>query len=656
MDVLAFTILGLVTGAAYAIAASGLVVTYATSNVFNVAHGAVGMVMAFLYWELAVNRGMPTPVALVLVVGLAAPAFGYALDKLVMRQLTHAPVAVTLVVTVGALVFLMGAAEAIWPPEGRRVDPFFGSAGLQLGPVFVTAHQMLTFGIAVAVAGGLYLLLSRTRTGIAMRAIVDDRELVALHGARPGLLSGLSWALGSALAALAGILLVTQVGMDYLTLTLLVINAYAAAMVGKLKSLPRTFVGALILGQITSHALLLLNRIPWDVNLSGLRAAMPSLFLFAVILLLPQDRLRVGGVSGTSLVRLPSRRKALGWGAGLILVVWLLTGVLSTSDTSRLGQALALSLIMLSLVLLTGYGGEVSLGQMAFVGVGVLVMAKLFGAVTPLSLLAAGLGAAAVGALVALPALRLRGLYLALGTLAFADILDKLVFESRLIGFSLGGASIIDRPETFASERAFTMLITISFVVVGMVVLELRRGRFGRLLLAVRDSEAACGTLGLSIARTRVTVFALSAGLAGIAGALFGGMQVSVGPPDFMMFQGLLLLLLAVVGGITSITGALLGGLFLGSLTVLQDLVPGIQGVVLLAVGFAAITLGDNPNGIASWLFRLGDVLRARLGPAAPRGAAAGSAAGAEQGAEHLPQPPTGAEPAQEEVPAHGAS
>jgi branched-chain amino acid transport system permease protein len=648
MDILAFTILGLVSGAAYAIAASGLVLTYATSNVFNVAHGAVGMVMAFLYWELAVNRGLPTLVALVLVVGVAAPAFGYSLDKLVMRRLTHAPVAVTLVVTVGALVFLMGAAEAIWPPAGRRVDPFFGSAGLQLGPVFVSVHQMLTFVIAVAVAAGLYLLLSRTRTGIAMRAVVDDRDLVALHGARPGLLSGLSWAVGSALAALAGILLVTQVGMDYLTLTLLVINAYAAAMVGKLKSLPRTFVGALILGQVTSHSLLLLNRIPWDVNLSGLRAAMPSLFLFAVLLLLPQDRLRVGTITGTSLVRLPSRKQALLCGAGLVGVVWLLTGALSTSDTSRLGQALALSLIMLSLVLLTGYGGEVSLGQMAFVGVGVLVMAQLFGAVTPLSVLAAGLGAAVVGALVALPALRLKGLYLALGTLAFADIMDKLVFESRHIGFSLGGASIIDRPALFASERAFTMLITVSFVVLGMVVLELRRGRFGRLLLAARDSEAACGTLGLSIARTRVTVFAISAGLAGVAGALFGGMQVSVGPPDFMMFQGLLLLLLAVVGGITSITGALLGGLFLGSLTVLADLVPGMQGVVLLAVGFAAITLGDNPNGLASWIFRLGDLVRGRTGPSAGAPAAA-----AEEPSGDL-EPAT--EPVREEVPVHGTS
>ena len=650
MDLIAFTILGLVSGAAYAIAASGLVVTYATSNVFNVAHGAVGMVMAFLYWELAVNRGLPTLIALVLVVGVAAPAFGYSLDRLVMRRLTHAPVAVTLVVTVGALVFLMGVAEAIWPPAGRRVDPFFGSAGLQLGPVFVTVHQMLTFFIAVAVAVGLYLLLSRTRTGIAMRAVVDDRELVALHGARPGLLSGLSWAIGSALAALAGILLVTEVGMDYLTLTLLVINAYAAAMVGKLKSLPRTFVGALILGQVTSHSLLLLNRIPWEVNLSGLRAAMPSLFLFAVLLLLPQDRLRVGTISGTSLVRLPSRRQALVWGAGLVAVVWVLTGALSTSDVSRLGQALSLSLIMLSLVLLTGYGGEVSLGQMAFVGVGVLVMAQLFGAVTPLSVLAAGLGAAAVGALVALPALRLRGLYLALGTLAFADILDKLVFENRLIGFSLGGASIIDRPGLVASERAFTMLIAISFVVMGMVVLELRRGRFGRLLLAVRDSEAACGTLGLSIARTRVTVFALSAGLAGVAGALFGGMQVSVGPPDFMMFQGLLLLLLAVVGGITSVTGALIGGLFLGSLTVLADLVPGMQGVVLLAVGFAAITLGENPNGLASWLFRLGGLVRVRSGPVTDAPGLSGDEPAA------VPAAGDAAEPAREEVPVHGAS
>ena len=193
-DFLAFTVIGLVIGSAYAIAASGLVVTYATSNVFNIAHGAVGMVMAFLYWELSVNRGLPSLLSLLLVVLVAAPLFGLLLERVMMRKLTDAPVSVALVVTVGLLVALIGIAQYLWKPSARPVPEFFVGHGISLGGVFVSAQQLITFGVALGVAAGLYVLLNRTRTGIAMRAVVDNRELLALHGARPNLLSGFSWA------------------------------------------------------------------------------------------------------------------------------------------------------------------------------------------------------------------------------------------------------------------------------------------------------------------------------------------------------------------------------------------------------------------------------------------------------------------------------
>src|SRR5205823_13074789 len=135
--------------------------------------------------------------------------------------------------------------QVIWRPAGRNIPEFFPGHAVEVGSIRVTVHQMITFGIAVAVALGLYVLLNRTRTGTAMRAVVDNRELLALHGARPGVLSGLSWALGSSLAALAGILIAPSLTLGYVELTLLVISAYAAAMVGRLKNLPKTFLGAL---------------------------------------------------------------------------------------------------------------------------------------------------------------------------------------------------------------------------------------------------------------------------------------------------------------------------------------------------------------------------------------------------------------------------
>jgi branched-chain amino acid transport system permease protein len=614
--VLTFTVIGLVIGAAYAIASTGLVITYATSSVFNMAHGAVGMVMAYLYWELQVNQGLPVPLALLLVVGVIAPLFGVILERTMMRQLVGASVTVTLTVTVGLLVLLLGVAQTFWPPAARTVQPFFPGTTVQAAGVIVSGHQILTFVLALLVAIGLYLLLNRTRTGTAMRALVDDRGLLALHGARPQLLASLSWAIGSALAALAGILLVSELGLDYLTLTLLVVNAYAAAMVGRLVSLPRTFVGAVILGLLQAYFLLGMRYVPTGTGealtgmLTGLRAALPTLFLFATMLLLPQEKLRVGSVAGAAMTRVPSRASAVRWGLGLVAAVVLVTGVLSSAQTAALSTGLMLGLVMLSLVLLTGYGGDVSLSQMTFVGVGALVIARVFGEIGPVAILAASLAAAAVGVLVALPALRLRGLYLGLGTLAFAVAMDKLVFESNVLGFQLGGSIVIQRPTVLGisleSERAFAIATAVAFVGMAWGLLALRRGRFGRMLLATRDSPAACSTLGMSVTRTRVVVFAISAGMAGFAGAFFAGVNIAVGATDFQMFQSLPLLLLAVVGGITSVTGALLGGLLLGLGPAITDLVPALGNALNVLIGAAAIALGRNPNGLAGIAFRLG--------------------------------------------------
>ena len=204
---LSFTILGVFTGAAYAIAASGLVLTYSTTRVFNVAHGAFGMVMAFIFWDFSQRQGMPAWLALALVLLVVAPLFGVLVQRFMTRGLGDSPVSVSLVVTVGLFVGLIGVAQQIWPPSARTVPQFFGQGGLELGSVYVTYHQVLTIFLSGVVALGLFLLLSRTRVGTAMRASVDNPELLKLYGGRPELVSALAWAIGTSLAALAGILL-----------------------------------------------------------------------------------------------------------------------------------------------------------------------------------------------------------------------------------------------------------------------------------------------------------------------------------------------------------------------------------------------------------------------------------------------------------------
>ena len=311
-DFLAFTIVGIVTGAIYAVAASGLVVTYTTSGVFNIAHGAVGMLMAFVYWQVRYDWGWPAPISLVFVILVVAPLFGVLVDRTLARNLEKASLVSRLVVTIGLLLILMGLAINVWPPEGRRIDGFFGPGGLDLGPILVTWHELTTVVIAAAVALGLRLIMFRTRAGVTMRAVVDHRGLATLVGARPARSSMLSWALGSSLAALAGILLAPVLQLNVQALTLLVVNAYAAAMVGRLRSVPLTFVGALVLGLAESYAV---GYLPSDGIFANVRLAIPTLMLFIVLLLLPEVRLRGGSTVAARMPRLVSASEHAWWRA-----------------------------------------------------------------------------------------------------------------------------------------------------------------------------------------------------------------------------------------------------------------------------------------------------------------------------------------------------
>ncbi|GAB2780278.1 hypothetical protein GCM10027020_37260 [Nocardioides salsibiostraticola] len=610
---IAYGLPGLFTGAAYAIAASGLVLTYTTTRIFNIAHGAFGMLMAFVFWDFSQRQGLPVWLSLILVLGVVAPAIGWFVHRFIARGLGDAPVGVTLVVTVGLFVGLIGLAQQVYPPASRPLPFFFPETSFQIGDAFITAHQLITILASIVVAVGLYLLLNKTRIGTAMRASVDNPELLKLFGGNPDRVGALSWAIGISLAALGGILLASTVQLDYFALTLLVINAYAAAMVGRLRSLPLTFAGAMGLGLLTSYSQ---GYIPPDSAFTKIVPVIPALFLFAVIILLPTAQLRIGQVKGIVSAPLPSLPQSLAWGGGLIFFVAVLAGGLADDKLLLVGTAATYAMVMLSLVLLTGYGGHVSLAQLTFAGVGALTYAKI-DQPNLIGLLIAALAAGVVGALVALPVLRLTGLYLALSTLAFAVIMDKLVFQAEF-AFGFGGLLEAKRLSiagyTIESTAAYVVVMTAFFVVVALGVLVLRRGVLGRMLIALRDSPAACGTLGLDARWFRVGLFGLSASIAGLAGALFAGLRQGVGGADFQYFNSLPLLLLAVVFGVTSITGATLGGIGLMLLPVFQSERPEIAGLMFAIIGFGAVALGRDPNGLANQLFKLGHRLRDLLG------------------------------------------
>lgn len=644
-SLLAYTVTGLFTGAAYAIAASGLVLTYSTTRVFNIAHGAFGMVLAFVYWDLSQRQHLPVLLSLVIVLVLVAPAIGLLVQRTVARGLGAAPVSVSLVVTVGLLVASIGVAEQIWPAAVRSVPPFFSGKSLTLGSVVITYHQLITIALSGIVAGGLYLFLNRTRIGTAMRASVDNPELLRLYGARADWVAGLSWAIGVSLAALAGILLTPVIGLEYYDLTLLVISAYAAAMLGRLMDLRMTFVGAMALGLLQSYAV---GYLPTSGNLSGVRAVVPTLFLFVVIVAMPQATLRIGQVKGLVSAPVPTLRRATIWGGALVLLVAGYAVGAQESSMLLVGTAMTYAIVMLSMVMLTGYGGHVSLAQFTFAGVGALAYAKL-DQPNLLGLALAVLISAAVGALVALPVLRLTGLYLALATLAFAQLMDKLVFQASF-AFKYNGLLAAKRLSVFgwraSGTGTYAVLMAVVFVLVGLVVIGCRRGRIGRLLVAMRDSPAGCGTLGLDQRIWRVGLFAASAGIAGLAGALFAGLRQTIGSNDFQFFTSLLLLLVAVVFGVTTVTGALFGGFFLMELPVLQSDHPALAGLAFVVLGLGAVALARDPNGLANRLFALGRWSWARLQQGSAhldrRSSARHRDASGEQLADHADEPGAG--------------
>ncbi len=613
-----YTITGLFFGAAYAIAASGLVLTYTTTRVFNLAHGATSMVMAYVYWQLHVQAGLPTGLSIVLVLFVIAPLYGVVLERLVMRGLADSPVGVMLVVTLGVFVFLIGVAQYFWPTTRQRyVARFFGYESFPVLGVQMYYHYLITIIVAAVVAAALYALLNRSRIGTAMRAAVDNRELLELFGASANRVSMLSWAIGSSLAGLAGVLLVSQTGLDYYSLTFLVINSFAAALLGRLSSLPLTYVGAVVLGLLVGYSQYVHSP---QVLADGLQTSLPTVMLFAILIFVPQVRLRVGQVKGILAANVPSGRRAAAAGVGLLVVTLIVLPFLNATNTQRFGIAVTYAIVMLSLVLLTGYGGYVSLAQLTFVGVGATVVAKMHTS-SPLAILMAVLFAAAVGALVALPVLRLTGLYLALATLAFGQLMDNLVFKSNSL-YGFGKSLQVQRVSLFGYDfndtNAYVFLMVGVFVLLALGLLTLRRGPVGRLLIALRDSPAACGTLGLNQRWFRVAVFSASAGIAGLGGALLAGLNRFSTADDYQTMLSLLLLLAVVVAGVTTASGAFVGGLLLMLLPVLQSTIPSLAGLEFLVIGLGAILLGRDPNGLMNVFFRGMRLAAPRL-PVPPR-------------------------------------
>jgi branched-chain amino acid transport system permease protein len=631
-ELLQFTLFGLMTGCVYAIASMGLVLTYTVTGVFNFAHGAVGMICAFVYYQLRVEHGMATPLAVLLVVVLLAPLMGLIAER-VLRRFQGVDYATSLVVTVALTVGLLGAAQKLFPPgEARNLPYLFGDHRFTVASVPITYDRVAQVVLALIVAFGLRTLLFGTDVGARMRAVVDDRDLARMNGVRSLMVARFSWMIGFSLAALGGILIAGGQNLNAIVLTLLVLNAYGAAMIGRLTSLPMTFLGAVLLGlcvELTNVTWLYPDGEVWD----RVSLAIPGIFLLVAVLLIPSARLTAGRVVGRDEPRAPTLRRSIIGGAVAVMGVAVATALASGTADANIVKGTVIAAIALSLVALTGLSGQVSLTQYLFVGVGAFITGKTFGGDSVFGMLLGGLACAALGALVALPAVRLRGLHLALSTFGIALIGRELILGDPRV-FGLGGLSV-GRPEILgwstASDGSFAVWAAIVFAVLAVVVGVVRRSWFGRQLTAIRDSEMAAATLGLRVRSTKVIAFALSGFIAGCAGALYGGMAGAVQGSQFDPVNSLVILLFAYVGGITTVLGAALAGLLFALLSYAEQTYPDAAGIVFMAVGAVAVGLGRQPNGIAGVVVDVGNSVRRAVGrretvvTPAPRPVAVGS-------------------------------
>jgi branched-chain amino acid transport system permease protein len=632
---LVYTTLGLVTGAVYGIAASGLVLTYTTSGIFNFAQGALAMLAAFTYWQFRYDWNWPAPLSLFVVIAVLAPLVGAVLYGGIMRGLRETAEVTKIVVTIGIMLGLIALAQWIWNPVAPRTDQlFFGeNAKFQVFGVYVTDHEAIALGCGVLIAVGIRLLFTSTRTGVAMRAVVDSPALLQLNGGRPERLAAFSWALGAALAALAGILITPISGgtLDVHVLTLLVLDSIAAAMFGRLRSIWWTFAGALFLGLASTYVL---GYFPssWSWA-SDFRIALPMIVLFVVLLVLPQDRLR-----GATLLRtrerftVPTLGSAVTWGVVLLGVVLALEQIMGSGDMGTLTVGMTYAIIALSLTLLTGYAGEINLAPVSFGAIATIIVfhVGLSGSgpnqrITLWGIVVGVVVTALVGGLIALPALRLRGLYLALATLAFgvfvsdmiiADISPHVlpIFHLHFSIFPDGTLQIPPPklgPVDLNSAKTFLTVSTCVFIIVGIGLIALRRSNYGRRLTATKDSPAAAATLGQNLVKLKLSVFMLSAAIAGLGGILLSAESASVNANTFIIFVSLALVMLTVVGGIGNVAGALMGGILAG--TAFQALTSTFENLStdhggggfwsvaanlsLVAPALIGVSLGRNPSG-----------------------------------------------------------
>ncbi len=650
---LQFVIAGLALGGIYAICSAGLVITYSSSGILNFAFGAIAFFIARFYYFLHTQHGWGILVSAVVSIGVAAPALGVLLYAMLFRHLRLSSPLIKVVATIGLLVALPSLATLIFGNQAIQQAP-----GLAPEPVAVynflgvpvTLDQVIVYACVVATVVIGAVVLRYTEVGLKVRAMVDSPAMTDLSGTNPTAVSVGVWAVSTFFAGLAGVLAAPIIGLDAGNFTVLIAASFAAVVAAKLRNLPVAVLVGLLMGVATS---LFQRYLPPNSNwTTEIIDAVPfmviALFLIYSLFrrgrvgesegwggaldraIAPQGESRLAG--STASVLETSSLGFFGRYAGpllLIIVVGALPMIVQGYWVGLFAQAFAYSVIFLSWTIVTGEGGMLWLCQITFAGVGALTTANLassHGWPVLAAALVGGLVAMALGAIVGFLSIRLGDLYVALVTLTFGLLMENLVFT--LPSFVNQGLGLtVNRPQFATSDRAFTYLCLVVFIIVSLFIVNFRRSTTGLALNAARWSEAGARTSGISVVQMKVIAGSLAAFIAGIGGALLVMAQSTFQPSEFATFLGITWLAVLVTIGVRSNAAALIAGIaFVFPLALAQyyfSSLTWIPNVVPVLFGLGAISAAKYPEGALAEnsrrLRRL--VLRARP---APRGEPAG--------------------------------
>ena len=619
MTLVQYGVLGLASGAMYALLAVGVVLVYRATGVLNFAHASMGMACAYVNFELIERYNLSVGIALIMAVTFGA-LLGIIVHECVFRPMANTPQVVRLLASFGLAGVIQGAVGLLWGRLGTP-NPFGHSLlaldrGIDIAGISVPWQRVAVIVAGLTTAITLTLVVQRTTFGVQIRALAQNPLAARLAGIDDRRLQRRVWAFAGATAGLAGVLIVPFGALNPLSLNGFELQALAAAVVGGFASLPAAVLGGLGIGVVQE----LLVAAPEPIN--GLRSAIASVVVL-VLLVVGVERFFVSTQEAKALegddrpAASAARAVVLGppkaWFAGAAVVACIIA-VLSGFWAFVVARTLIYALLALSLVVLTGWSGEVSLMPGTFAGVGAClawVLGTRYGYPMPLVLPLAAIATVPVCALVGVVALRLRPLYVAVATISLAGLFEQTLFRQGWFA-NRGAAMTVDRPSLLHGDRAFALAVLAIAVCAFAFVAAMGRARTGRAMWMVRDNPRAAAAGGVNPVKYRLLSFSLSASIAGFAGALFAYLLGTFNTETFgFLVLSLAVFGLAIVGGIRSPLGAAVGAFLFVYVTEVFRTSGSISDWTSVVIGVGiVVVLARTPDGVVGTVQRVAHSMR----------------------------------------------